>query len=52
MKCVHYADDTTAFMSGDDISNLVGSVDSERGCLDKWLMSNRLSLNVGKTKFM
>ena len=41
MKCVHYADDTTAFMSDNDTSNLVGSVNSERGCLDQWLLSNR-----------
>ena len=39
-------------MSGNDISDLVGSVNSELGCLDQWLMSNRLSLNIGKTKFM
>ena len=52
MKCVHYADDTTAFLSGVDATDLVDCMNYELGCLDQWLMANRLSLNVGKTKFM
>ena len=52
MKCMHFADDTTASMSGPNIDNLVVEVNDELALVDRWLIANRLSLNVGKSKFM
>ena len=52
LSCVHSADDTTVFASNSDISNVHASVNRELVGVDKWLKTNRLSLNVSKTSCM
>ena len=52
LSFIHFADDTTVFMSGDDLAMLCRDVNSELVRVTEWLRSNRLSLNVDKTTFM
>ena len=52
LSFVHFADDTTVFMSGDDLTILCQDINSELVKVTEWLRSNRLSLNVDKTNFM
>ena len=47
-----FADDTTCYMSGPHLADLVTSMNYELAKLEKWLKLNRLSLNVGKTNFI
>lgn len=49
---VHFADDTTLFVSGEDLGVLRGTVNEELVRIDNWLIANKLSLNVNKTTFM
>lgn len=52
LKFIHFADDTTVYMSGSDIKILCSEVCDELCKIDDWLKSNRLSLNVDKTCYM
>ena len=52
LKNIQFADDTTLYMSGRNLSNLCQKVNQSLSNIDKWLISNRLSLNVSKTNFM
>lgn len=47
-----YADDTTVTFSADDTASLEFQINKELESLDKWLIVNKLSLNVSKTEFM
>ena len=47
-----FADDTTFQMSGNNIQELFVNVNSELEKAADWFNSNKLSLNVGKTKFI
>ena len=47
-----YADDTTVTFSADDTASLELQINKELECLNKWLVVNKLSLNVNKTEFM
>ena len=47
-----YADDTTVTFSADDTASLELQINKELECLNKWLVVNKLSLNVSKTEFM
>ncbi len=47
-----FADDTNLTASGDSITDLEAAVNSDLENLRKWLISNKLSLNVAKTEFM
>ena len=49
---IHFADDTTVFMSGSDLERLCEEVSQELQKVDEWMRANRLSLNVEKTNFM
>ena len=46
-----YADDTTVTFSADDTASLELQFNKELECLNKWLVVNKLSLNVSKTEF-
>lgn len=48
----HFADDTSVFLSSNDINYLTCKMNLELVNVNNWLMSNRLSLNVDKTKYM
>ena len=52
LSFIHFADDTTVFLSGGDLAMLCRDVNSELVKVTEWLRSNRLSLNVDKTTFM
>ena len=47
-----FADDTNLATSGDSIPHLETAVNSDLENLRKWLIANRLTLNVAKTEFM
>lgn len=49
---VLYADDTNIFFSGVDIHDLFGRAKKWLKGLDMWLKSNKLYLNVDKTKYL
>ena len=51
-RFVHFADDTTLYMSGHNLKDLCQEVNQELDKVSMWLRTNRLSLNVGKTSFM
>ena len=52
LKFIHFADDTTAYMSGDNLQDLYSEVNRELEKVNVWLRTNRLSLNVGKTSYI
>ena len=52
LKFIHFADDTTVYMSGKDLNVLCREVCVELDKIDDWLQANRLSLNIDKTCFM
>ena len=47
-----FADDTNLTASGESINQLEAAVNSDLENLRKWLIANKLSLNVAKTEFM
>ena len=51
-KLVLFADDTNLFFSGRDPVHLNNLVNEEIPKFSQWLMANKLTLNVDKTKFM
>jgi len=52
LRYVHFADDTTAFHSHNDVQRLTSDVNADLVSLCTWLKCNRLSLNIEKTVFM
>ena len=47
-----FADDTNLTASGVSVTNFEAAVNSDLENLRKWLIANKLSLNVAKTEFM
>ena len=47
-----FADDTNLTASGDSIPYLENAVNSDLENIRKWLIANRLTVNVAKTEFM
>lgn len=52
LNFIHFADDTTVFSSGSDITDTMNEVHREFVKVDNWLVINKLSLNLLKTTFM
>ena len=52
LNFLHFADDTTIYLSGRDLTRLFEEVCMELCKVDDWLKANRLSLNIGKTFYM
>lgn len=52
LSFINFADDTTIYMSGNNLESLYQDVNCEMGRVVAWLNANRLSLNVSKTKYM
>ena len=46
-----FADDTSIFLQNNDIKNLFDAGNTELQLVDQWLIINRLSVNVSKTRF-
>lgn len=51
-QCLLFADDTNISVCSQDIPGLEPLLNKELENIEKWLVSNRLSLNVAKTEFM
>ena len=51
LLCLLFADDTTALMSGGDLSELFGLVNMEFDKLSDWFRTNKLALHPDKTKY-
>jgi len=52
LNFIHFADDTTVFLSGTSVDGVVEQVNTELEKVEDWLYSNVLSLNVTKTSYM
>ena len=48
---IHYADDTSVILSGNDLNTTTAVLNNSLNLIDKWLISNRLSLNISKTSY-
>ena len=51
-SCLAFADDTTILMSEKNKKNLYEHANEELNNIDNWLVANKLSLNIVKTKCM
>ena len=53
-KYILYADDSTlsTCVPGDNVIDTAKLINSELKCLDRWLKSNKISINADKTKYM
>ena len=52
MKFVLFADDTTIFHSGSDLLEMNNIINCELVKISKWMITNKLSLNISKTHFI
>jgi len=52
LKCIHYADDTTIYVSDCNARSLVTRLNTGLSNLCSWLANNKLVLNVAKTNCM
>ena len=52
LKVVHFADDSTLYLDYNKNSDISPQINSELNEIKIWLMSNKLYLNVSKTKYM
>lgn len=52
LSLVLFADDTLLYYCGKDINEINQRINEDMERLHKWLYSNKLKLNIGKTKFM
>lgn len=52
LNILSFADDTTIYKSGSNINELINCINTELTKVYDWLCSNKLSLNINKTKFM
>ena len=49
---IHYADDTTAFLNGNDIALTLNCINDDLQHIHCWLQVNRLTFNINKRSFM
>ena len=52
LNFILFADDTTAFLSGKNATEVFGKVNTELPKLQSWFFANKLSLNTIKTKYI
>ena len=52
LNFIHFADDTTVYMSGSNLEQLCTEINIELQKLSMWLRAKRLSLNTNKTNYM
>ena len=52
MKSILFADDTVLVHSDNNLGKLQNSVNHEMTKVMDWLIANKLSLNISKTKYM
>ena len=51
-KCILFADDTTVYLTGENIKSLHKIMNNELQALSNWFKVNKLSLNTGKTTYL
>jgi len=51
-KCIIFADDTTIYTSGNDITLLFSRMNNDLDLLSRWFKTNKLSLNIDKTNYI
>lgn len=51
LNFTHFADDSTVFITGDEVASTSESLNSELNNVFTWLYCNKLSLNVNKSAF-
>ena len=49
LDLIHYAEDITVFLTGDDIALTLSRINDDLQHIDCWLQVNRLSLNINKS---
>jgi len=49
---IQFADDTSIFVSGKSLHNICDNMNSELSKIHRWMVSNKLTLNISKTKYM
>ena len=49
---IMYADDTTVYVTGDNLKYVETRMNEQLNLLNNWFLCNRLSLNVGKTNYV
>ena len=47
-----FADDTSIYLQNNDIKKVFDAGNKELQLVDQWLIANRLSVNVSKTKYI
>ena len=47
-----FADDTSVFIEGTSYNNIINDMNRELEKVDKWLKSNKLTVNIKKTQYM
>ena len=52
LRYIHFADDTTVTCCGDNFTDIKQNMEAGLVNINKWLLTNRLSLNVNKSLFM
>jgi len=52
MQTLLFADDTALLMSGPNILDLQNTINDELKNVHKWLMQNKLTLNLNKTNYL
>ena len=52
LKIVHFADDSTLHVPLNRNENIAPQINTKLSDVNRWLISNKLHLNVGKTKYM
>ena len=52
LKAIHFADDSTLHIAMNKNENIAPQINSELVNVNNWLISNKLYLNIGKTKYM
>ena len=52
LECVQYANDTTLYLSGNNLDSVCQTINSQLQLIDHWLQLNKLSQNITKTHYM
>ena len=52
LSCIQFADDTTLFATGPNLTDLVCAINTELNHINAWINLNKLSLNASKTNYM
>ena len=51
-ECLLFADDTRIFLSHNDLSYLISTMNVELEKINVWMKTNKLSVNIGKTNYI